>query len=335
MGKGRSVIPRKLMHRPAAPTPHRDPSRTRPPVHTASPQEGPLAPLMGYQARFPHDLDQVAFHLLLPRAARPFMAGANPMKRILLAAVLGLPTALATAQTATDFNCADCAGTPHQLFAELDAGKVVVLTWVMPCNSCVGPSLTTYNVVESYQSSHPGQVVMYLCDDYANTSCAALNNWRNAQGLTNTTTFSNAAISMSDYGSNGMPKIVVLGGSAHTVFLNVNNTVNANALQQAINNALAVTGIDGVDGALPGGLAVLPNPAGDQAWASFDMPGARRITIDLFDRSGRLLRNLHTGEAPQGPSRVALATQDLAAGTYLVRLSDGQHSSTADLTIVR
>ncbi len=256
------------------------------------------------------------------------------MKKHLLTAALGLSTALAPAQTATDFNCADCSGTAHQLFAELDAGKVVVLAWVMPCNTCVGPTLTTYNVVESYQVTDPGKVVMYVCDDYANTSCAALNNWCNAQGLTNITTFSNAAISMSHYGSNGMPKIVVLGGNSHTVFLNVNNTVNANALQQAIDNALTVTGIDGPD-ATASGLEVLPNPATDQVWVGFDMPGAGRISIDLFDRMGRLLRNLHNGDVPQGRTRIAIATQDLAAGSYLVRLSDGKRSRTADLTIVR
>ena len=45
---------------------------------------------------------------------------------------------------------------------------------------------------------------------------------------------------MSNYGSAGMPKVVVLGGSSHSVYYNVNNNqINLNGVQTAINNALA------------------------------------------------------------------------------------------------
>ena len=186
------------------------------------------------------------------------------MKKHFLTMVLSVATVLASAQTATNFNCNDCSNVPHELFAELDAGKVIVLVWVMPCGACTGPSLTTYNVVESYQSSNPDKVRMYLCDDFANTSCTSLNSWKNSTGLTNAVTFSDAAINMGDYGSAGMPKIVVLGGGGHTVFYNVNNTVNITDLQDGIDAALLATGIQ-EQSELASSLNVYPDPIVDNA----------------------------------------------------------------------
>ena len=135
--------------------------------------------------------------------------------RILL--LFSLLQTIAFAQTATDFTANDCDGTSHNLFTELNSGKVIVICWVMPCSACKGPALTTQNVVNSYLTSHPHTVYMYMCDDYANTTCTSLDSWRNNNGITSATLFSDAAINMADYGGNGMPKIVVIGeiGRAH------------------------------------------------------------------------------------------------------------------------
>ena len=166
------------------------------------------------------------------------------MKNYLLTLILAGVTSVSVAQTAVNFTCNDCAATSHDLYTELNAGKVIVLCWVMPCGACTGPALTTYNVVQSYQANNPNTVFMYLCDDYGNTTCASLNSWANNIGVTNTIRFSNSAIDMMDYGSTGMPKIVVVGGSNHTVYYNSNNTVDATNLQNAINSALLATGIN-------------------------------------------------------------------------------------------
>src|SRR5438128_5107173 len=145
------------------------------------------------------------------------------MKKQLLTILFAAVTATSMAQTATDFTADDCGGTSHNLFTELDSGKVIVLVWVMPCGACTGAALTTYNVVESYQSANPNTVYMYLCDDYANTSCSSLNSWGTSAGIAESSSslrFSDAAINLTDYGSAGMPKIVVVGGTDHTVFYN-------------------------------------------------------------------------------------------------------------------
>lgn len=55
------------------------------------------------------------------------------MKRLILLSLGILFSAVIFSQTiATDFSVDDCSGNFVNLFTELDAGKVVVIAWVMP-----------------------------------------------------------------------------------------------------------------------------------------------------------------------------------------------------------
>ncbi len=149
-------------------------------------------------------------------------------------------------QTATNFICNDCDGNSINLFNKLDSGKVVVLCWVMPCSSCIPATKATYNIVETYQTSHPGRVMFYLCDDYANTSCSSINSWANSNSIPSSIfskRFSNSSIDMTHYGTTGMPKIVIVAGNEHKVMYNANNTVNISDIQAAINQGLIANDI--------------------------------------------------------------------------------------------
>ncbi len=140
---------------------------------------------------------------------------------------------------AVDFTVMDCAGATHNLFNELDNNKIIVIAWVMPCSTCITDPLAASNIVNNYASSHPGRVKFYLVDDYANTPCNGLDGWALAYGFSNITTFSHSDISMSGYGVDGMPKIVVLGGSNHRVYYNENESsigVNAAIVQALTDN---------------------------------------------------------------------------------------------------
>lgn len=139
-------------------------------------------------------------------------------------------------QPAIDFVSTDCNGAPHHLFAELDAGIIVVMIWVMPCSSCTPYAIDCKNIVDSYTSSHPGRVVYYIVDDYANTSCSNIEAWASWYGLSSVTKFSDANIKMSDYGVDGMPKIVAFAGTNHQVYFNKNSSTTG--LTDAINQAL-------------------------------------------------------------------------------------------------
>ena len=253
--------------------------------------------------------------------------------RILLSACL-LSWLFASAQPATDFTATDCSGNTFNLFTELNSGKVIVICWVMPCGACTGPALTTLNVVNSYISSHPHTVYMYLVDDYANTTCTSLDTWKDNNGLTAANSFSDPAINMADYGASGMPKIVVIGGNTHTVFYIANDVVDANDLQDAIDDALSSDGINDQH-RLTSSLTVSPNPASGQALVTFDLLENTNIRVQLFDLSGKLIKQVFAGNLSSGKNQVEVDTQTLAAGTYLLKVSNGSRSNFSNLVVAR
>lgn len=254
------------------------------------------------------------------------------MKNQLLTILFATVTAIGLAQTATDFTANDCSGTSYNLFTDLNAGKVIVLCWVMPCASCIGPSLTTYNVVESYASSNPNTVYMYLCDDYGNTACSSLNSWSKSYALTNSVRFSNSAIDMADYGTIGMPKIVVLGGANHTVYYNANNFVNATDLQNAINSALSTTGINDPNSSVSS-LNIFPNPANNTAEIICTLTKSSQVNIELFNLEGQMLKNVFSGNPAAGEIKMQIDVAGYAAGMYLLKFSDGANSKFANLIV--
>ena len=257
------------------------------------------------------------------------------MKKTLLTAVAALLISISFTQTAVNFNCNDCNGMNHDLFSELDAGKVIVLCWVMPCGSCVGPSLTTYNVVQSFQSANPDKVFMYLVDDYANTNCGSLGSWANNQGMTNLTLFSNNAIKMSDYGSSGMPKVVVVGDVNHAVFYNANNSVNATALQGAINTAImsTTTGVDeGI--AVFSSVGFFPNPSNTASSLVFSLEQSTDVKIEIHNQTGQKISEDFYTLLPVGVNKIEVTTAGMSNGIYYVKLSSGVLSQTIKIAIL-
>ncbi len=242
------------------------------------------------------------------------------MKKLVLVFLVALFSYAANGQTATNFTCNDCTGVSHTLFDELDAGNVIVLCWVMPCGSCIGPTLTTYNVVQSFAATHPGRVKMYIADDYANTSCTSLTSWCNSNGFANTTKFSNALIKMSDYGTAGMPKIVVLGNTTHHVYYNSNNTVNATNLSNAILTALQDFGVGlSVQNSI-GMIAAHPNPADQKLTVSFSLAKNSKVKIEVTDQT-----NIKVLETPEeqllvGEQKVVVNTSTLKNGIYIAQI---------------
>lgn len=223
-------------------------------------------------------------------------------------------------QTAVNFNVPDCKGESFELFSALDAGKVVVIGWTMPCGSCVLPLKTTYNVVQSYESSHPGMVMMLLCDDYADLPCSSLDLWANTYEMSNTRRFSNAAIKMTDYGSPGMPKVVVLGGSGHQVFYNAIDAVDHIALQQAINAAISVISGTEEHADAWASLGLSPNPAVAGSAITLKLQSASQVKLSITDLNGRVMSEIYEGKLQAGQHSYKLPVFKAGKGVYLLQL---------------
>lgn len=237
-------------------------------------------------------------------------------------------------QTATNFNVNDCSGNSHDLFSELNSGKVIVLCWVMPCSACIAPSLSAYTQVQNYQSSNPNKVFFYLVDDYANTTCPTLSSWALTNGMPNATVFSNAAIDMNDYGTSGMPKIVVLGGAAHQVFDNQDNTLNVTQFTNAINQALLASAI-GINevGTNNFSFSVYPNPVkGDKFTISNNASLNSNATIELYNLLGTRLKTFNITNQVNGKNEFLL-DPDMKNGVYLVKVTLNSLTYTSKLVV--
>lgn len=227
---------------------------------------------------------------------------------------------LLQAQTAVNFNCNDCDGNNVDFFTEIESGKVIVLDWVMPCSSCRIPTSVAYNIVQDFKISNPGKVFMYIADDYANTTCQNLKAWTDAYGFTDATLFSNSSIKMTDYGTNGMPKIIVVGCWNKQVFFNQNNTVDSTILQAAVQTALAcATGVQEAENEVA--VSVYPNPAVDQAQFTFTLPQSAYVQVDLLSIDGKKLHTLFQSEADQGFNSLPIPVHSLPAGHYLLQFT--------------
>lgn len=251
------------------------------------------------------------------------------MKKFLLSAAFAfLATASVYSQSAVNFTCADCAGNNHDLFTELDAGKVVVISWVMPCGNCIGPTLTASNVVASYAGSNPGQVVLYVVDDYANTNCTATNGWCSSNGISPTATFSNATIDMLDYNTTpGMPKIVVLGGgTSHSIFFNEVNSAagNANAMQAAIDSALFV-GMNETQTAISN-TALYPNPTTNESVLTISLNEQSDVQVNIVNELGQNVASVYSGTMQPGENTVRVSVAELTNGFYFIEISTAEET---------
>lgn len=252
-------------------------------------------------------------------------------------AVLALVTSvnMTNAQTtATDFTANDCVGVPHNLFTELDAGKIIVIAWVMPCGSCAAPSLAAYNAVQSFASSNPNTVYFYLVDDVANTSCSSLTTWGNTNGMPTATKFSDATINMSDYGTPGMPKIVVLGGSNHTIAYNLNSGVTQSGVQNAISDLLASLSTSEITTESKGEAIVVPNPVNGDFTVEYQMVNVQLETIEIVNATGQVVYTTEHKAVGTGVQTVKFSAElKLEKGLYTVRISNPSEKQTTNFVV--
>lgn len=253
------------------------------------------------------------------------------MKKTLLLTFAGFLSTFGFAINATDFTATDCASTSHNLFTELAAGKVVVMTWVMPCSACIGSASTASSTVAAMGNPN---VVFYLIDDAGNTSCSTLNSWATTNSITYNASFGNAGnlINMTDYGTSGMPKTVVIGPSGFVSF-NVNGTISQTALQTAINNSL--TGINEPT-KVNLGLNVFPNPSSaTTAKINFTLSKSADVTIEVVNELGQKISTVSLGNQSAGKQEYQINLESLSAGVYFVKLNAGETRETTKLSITK
>jgi len=271
----------------------------------------------------------------LPSIATVFMR-----KSLFFIALLLLNILSAKCQTiATDFTASDCSGVSHHLFDELDAGKIIVVTFVMPCSACIGPSISANTVVNDYESTHPGKVIYYMSDDDAGTTCASLKTWASDNGFgkpLGITTFSAPEFKEADYGSLSMPKTVVLAGTDHKIIYLEDGTFTAASVKSAIDNALLNTmGLTqpSMQNIVP---CISPNPASEDITLAYSLPNPGFVSCNIYGINGEKTKNVIAEKQQAGKHEINVKLDErFTSGIYFLELNTGNTHNSVKFTVTK
>lgn len=242
----------------------------------------------------------------------------------LLCTAFTLSLSLSAQTTALDFQKADCAGSNHHLFAELNSGYVCILEFVMmDCQNCVTAGNALKTIHAQFESSHPGKVRYYSMGFQQSIKCAHMNNWKTTNNFDHIV-FAGDAEQVIYYGGMGMPTIIVLGGlTGHKIYYQHQGYSSSQntPITNAINLAISESNVSGTNELLDKEhFNAFPNPFDNTL--TLQVKDVRATHISLTDIAGKeILRQDVRLES--GNMDIILATESLQPGFYLVSLYNG------------
>ena len=186
---------------------------------------------------------------------------------IFLSLALLLIVTISKAQTtAMQFSGMDCNGNTVDLFADLDAGKAVILHFLMPnCGSCPPPAQKIQMMANHINAMYPGMVKGYAFPYQNSTTCSYAASWVSSNNLSTLyAPMDSGAAHVAHYGGFGMPTVVVLGGMDHKVLFSTLSfsTSDTTLMRDEILALLSPSSIADLPGEV-NAFSVYPNPAID------------------------------------------------------------------------
>lgn len=192
-------------------------------------------------------------------------------------------------------------------------------------------------MAQGYATTHPGQVMYFMADDYANTSCSTLSSWATVNGMSDADAFfSDSEIDMDDYGQPGMPKVIVVGCSEHKVYYNENYTANeiGKAIDEALLECNAVnTSVNEMEKSRFN-LRLSPNPVKSQVNISYEMHEAAELNIDIVNMVGQTVLAISNSVQNVGQNEFKVNTSSLKEGFYFLRIQSKKGSEVVKFSIV-
>lgn len=230
------------------------------------------------------------------------------------------------ALTAQQINGLDCNGVAHDLFADLDAGKAVVVFFFMPaCGSCPPPAAQIQAMANNIMAQYPGMITAYAMPFNNVTTCNTTSTWVNSNGLNLYFPYDSGATQVANYGGFGMPTAVVLGGTDHRVMF-ATQSFSPGDTTIMRDSILALFGAvpAGIKNNLPEGLSSLniyPNPASNQTKIALDLTETANVYIDLVGLTGNQISVISNAKNQKGSILFNYNTDALATGTYILRIN--------------
>jgi thiol-disulfide isomerase/thioredoxin len=256
---------------------------------------------------------------------------------IVMTAAFGIAVSGAYAQTtALDFNTEDCAGNPTSLYADLDAGKAVVLFYFMPsCGSCPPPAQKIQAMANNINAAHPGMVKAYAFPFNNTTNCAYTQTWVTSNSLSLYTPMDSGATAVAHYGGFGMPTVVLVGGNDHRVLFSTLSfsTSDTTIMRDSILSLLGATGIEQLPDPI-NNLNIYPNPASGKVNISLNLIAQSDLVIDVVDVMGKQVALVSKEKNAKGAVVKTFFTSALANGIYTVRITANGKTVNRKLNVV-
>ena len=237
------------------------------------------------------------------------------------------------AQTAMQLTGNDCNGVYHDLYADLDAGKAVLLHFFMTCAACPPPAQKIQTMANHVLQNYPGMITAYALGYTNSYSCATVANWVNTNGLPLYAPFDSGAAMVAYYGGFGMPTVVLLGGTDHrTMFATQSfSTSDTTIMRDSILALFNSTGVGEISKSVSS-FNVYPTRTSDFITVNFELKEAADVTIDVADITGKQVA-VFMNERQNGIVNKQFSVASLPDGNYIVRLQANGKISTQRLNI--
>ena len=256
-------------------------------------------------------------------------------KTILIFLALTFVVRAGNAQTPLQISGNDCDGIPHDLFAELDAGKASVLFFFMDaCGACPPPAQKIQTMMNNIMAEYPGMITGYAMPYTNSTTCAATSNWVANYGHL-FAPYDSGAYQVAYYGGFGMPTVVLLGGSGankRVMFSTLSFlTSDTTIMRDSILALFSTTGIADLPSTVSA-FNVYPNPATENVFISVNLKENSSILIDVADITGKQVAVI-MNERQNGLVNKRYRIAELPNGNYFIRLQVNGKTATQKLNV--
>jgi len=82
-------------------------------------------------------------------------------------------------------------------------------------------------------------------------------------------------------------------------------------------------------------LQIYPNPVSSSAAISFSLPESEKISVKIFDLSGKMIKTLADGKMDKGMHQLTWNTENATAGIYILRLQTSSSAQTRKLVVIK
>ena len=262
------------------------------------------------------------------------------MKTTLLKGVATASLALLTTfgfsqTTAMNFSGQDCNGNNVDLFADLDAGKAVMLIFYMPnCGSCPPVASKMQTMANNINATHPGLVKAYAFPFNNTTTCSYSSGWVVNNNLPLFAPMDSGAVQVAYYGGFGMPTAVLLGGNNHDVLFTTQNftTSGTTTMRDLILNTFTA-GIK--EQTMLQNINAYPNPASGLVTIKFEALQGSDLSMRISDLSGKVVMTFETEKINKGLTEKQIDVSSLPVGSYILSLEMNGTLVTEKINVVR